>query len=110
MNAIALGSAVLITLPAGLRGDNIKNGQGDTGYIKGKTTEKGVPVSRRVMCYHRLTGELVASTWSELDGSYQLNGLVSNVAYFVTSIDENNDSVQYNAVTQDLIVASEVVS
>lgn len=109
MTTISLSGAVLIPLPVSLHGDYSKNGQGDTGYIKGIVTERTVPVSRRVLCYHRLTGELVASTWSALDGSYQLDNLVASAAYFVTSLDENTDAVQYNAVTQDLVVASEVI-
>lgn len=83
-------------------------GQGSTGYIAGVVTELGVGVSRRVMCYHRMSGILVTSTTSSSNGAYRLNGLIAGVKYYVTSIDESNDGIQYNAVTQDLITASEV--
>ena len=65
---------------------------------------------RRVMCYHRLTGALLATTISSADGSYRFDDLIAGVKYFITSVDENNDGVQYNAVTQDLITASEVTA
>lgn len=108
MSTISLSGAVLIPLPISLRGDYSKNGQGDTGYISGLVTEQGVPVVMRVFCYHRLTGLLIESKWSNDDGSYRFDNLVAGVKYYITSIDENNDGTQYNAVTQDLIVASEV--
>lgn len=97
-----------INIPAILRGDYIKNGQGDRGYITGIITEQSLPVSRRVFCYHRLTGMLVADELSMADGSYRFDGLVAGVKYYITSIDENNDGIQHNAVTQDLVIASEV--
>lgn len=103
-------SVVIIPLPVSLRKSQTKNGQGDNGYITGVVTEKETTVSRRVMCYHRLTGDLLASTWSKPDGSYRFNNLIAGVKYFITSVDENNDSIQYNAVTQDLITASEVTA
>ena len=85
-------------------------GEGSDGEILGVVTEKGIGVSRRVMCYHRKSGALVRTVLSEGNGRYEINNLVAGVEYFVTSIDENNDAVQYNAVTQDLIIASEVIS
>lgn len=109
MNVITLSSAVLIKLPASLRGDSIRSGQGETGYIKGVVTEKAIPVSRRVLCYHRLSGGLVGSVWSDDNGNYVFNELIAGVDYFVTAVDQNIDAVQYNAVTQDLITASEVI-
>lgn len=97
-----------IQTPNSLQFSTLKNGQGDNGYISGIVTENSLPVSRRVMCYHRLTGVLLATTFSDDDGKYRFNGLVAGVKYFITSLDENDDGVQYNAVTQDLITASEV--
>ena len=99
-----------ISLPVALRGDKIKNGQGDNGYIVGVVTELSLPVVRRVMCYHRLTGALLATTISSADGSYRFDDLIAGVKYYVTSVDESKGAVQYNAVTQDLITASEVAS
>lgn len=84
------------------------DGQGTTGYIKGKVTENGIGVARRVMCYRRRTGVLLYQTTSDSNGDYRIDGLIAGLKYFVTSIDENKDAVQYNAVTQDLITASEV--
>lgn len=83
-------------------------GVGDNGIIIGKVTEQSMPVVRRVMCYHRMSRVLVTSTWSDSGGDYQLIGLIAGIKYYVTSLDENGDAVQYNAVTQDLITASEV--
>ena len=109
MDVIALSGSVLISIPTSLRGDYSKNGQGDTGYIKGIITEKEIPVSRRVMCYHRATGILVGSVWSGVDGGYTFTDLIADVDYFITAVDEHVDAVQYNAVTQDLVTASEVI-
>lgn len=99
-----------LQIPNRLQFNTLKNGQGDSGYIAGIVTENSLPVSRRVMCYHRLTGAWLATTFSDDDGKYRFNGLVAGVKYFVTSLDENEDSTQYNAVTQDLITASEVTA
>lgn len=108
MDITIMRGLVVIPLPVSLRKSQTKNGQGDDGYIAGFVTEQDISVSRRVMCYHRLTGDLLASTWSKPDGSYRFNNLIAGVKYFITSVDENNDGIQYNAVTQDLITASEV--
>lgn len=98
-----------IQVPNRLKFITLKNGQGDDGYISGIVTENSLPVSRRVMCYHRLTGIWLATTSSGDDGVYRFDGLVAGVKYFITSLDEADDGIQYNAVTQDLIVASEVL-
>lgn len=80
------------------------------GIINGTVKEKGVPVSRRVFCYSRDNGVLVASTTSDANGAYQLSGLALNPDYYVVSLDENGDKVQYNAVIQDLIRAKKVIA
>lgn len=110
MNFISLSGALTVIPPVALLVNNTNAGQGDTGYIKGIVTENKAPVSRRVMCYHRLSGELVNSVWSKSDGGYYIDGLIAGVTYFVTSVDESGDGVQYNAVTQDLVTASEVTT
>lgn len=84
----------------------LPTGRGRGGYIAGRVFEKEIPVARRVMCYHRRTGSLVNSTYSDDDGNYYFDDLEPNTNYFVISLDENNDAVQYNAVVQDLIAAS----
>ena len=84
-------------------------GKGANGYISGIVTELGVVVSRRVNCYHRMSGILVSSVWSDNNGKYRFDGLIAGVKYYVTSLDSNDDAVQYNAVTQDLITASEAI-
>lgn len=86
----------------------LPTGVGDGGYISGVVTELSVPVERKVSCYHRRTRILVGTVSSDANGKYRFNNLIAGVKYFVTSLDENNDSAQYNAVTQDLVVASEV--
>lgn len=80
------------------------------GFISGVVTEQNVPVSRRVMCFHRKSARLISITYSGEDGRYTFKNLVPASEYFITSIDDNNDGIQYNAVTQDLIIASEVES
>lgn len=78
--------------------------------IIGTVKEKGVPVSRRIFCYARETGELIDVTVSNANGEYQFNGLALNPDYYVVSLDENGDKVQYNAVIQDLIRAKKVTA
>ncbi len=78
------------------------------GVIVGTVKEKGVPVSRRVFCYARNNGSLAATTTSDADGNYRFTGLALNPDYYVVSLDENGDKVQYNAVIQDLIKAKKV--
>ena len=95
--------------PSWLRREVTYLGQGVTGFIEGLVTEKNIPVSRRVMVYHRLSGRLSAQSVSGVDGKYKVFGLVAGVSYFVTSVDRSGDEVVYNAVTKDLITASEVV-
>lgn len=106
---ISMAKPMTFRVQSKLQGNSLKAGQGDDGYIAGAVTELSLPVVRRVMCYHRLTGLLLDTTWSKADGSYRFDGLIAGVKYFITSVDQNNDAIQYNAVTQDLIVASEVV-
>lgn len=84
-------------------------GEGVDGTISGVVTELGLPVARRVMCYHRYSGRLTAIGYSDNNGRYRFNGLIKDVKYYVTSVDESNGDEQYNAVTQDLITASEVI-
>lgn len=106
---ISITKPISFRVQSNLHGNSLRAGQGDDGYIAGIVTELSLPVIRRVMCYHRLTGLLLDTTWSKADGSYRFDGLIAGVKYFITSVDENNDSVQHNAVTQDLITASEVI-
>lgn len=106
--ALKLDENILIgKTPIILRQNLIQKGQGDNGFIAGKVTEQGLPVIRRVACYHRMSGALIDTTWSDINGNYRFDNLVAGVKYFVTSLDENKDNTQYNAVTQDLITASE---
>ena len=82
----------------------------DNGTIIGTVKEKGKPVPRRVFCYERKNGTLAATTISDANGDYEFKGLALNPDYYVVSIDENGDKVQYNAVIQDLIRAKKVTA
>lgn len=106
--ANVLDKAISVRLPSLMRADN-NSGQGDNGFITGKVTENAIGVKRRVRCYHRLSGILVDEVWSNNNGDYTIINLVAGVRYYITSLDQNGDLVQYNAVTQDLIIASEVI-
>lgn len=105
MNFMKLKGVKLIPLPATLRAKGLRSGQGDTGYIASMVLEDGAPVARRVFCYHRATGQLSGSTWSNENGEYRIDGLIAGVIYFLTSLDEEEDLYQFNAVSQDLIAA-----
>lgn len=74
-----------------------------SGSISGKVLENGLPVSRRVMLYVRGTGAYVGQVRSDADGSYTFKNTDENLLYFVVSIDDSNNGVQYNLVGQDLI-------
>lgn len=92
-------------LPVYLRSSSV-DGAGDTGFIVGKVTEKGLPVARVVRCHHRRTGALIAETISDDSGHYAFNNLVNGVEYYILSVDDSDDGVQYNAVIQDSVLAS----
>lgn len=81
-------------------GDNVLSGNGS---ISGKVLENGLPVSRRVMLYERKNGAYAGQTRSGVDGNYTFKRTNESLLYFVVSIDDSNDGVQYNLVGQDLI-------
>lgn len=85
--------------------ETASDGQGESGFIKGRTLEKNVPVSRRVMCYHKRTGRLIAKTWSDSEGYFEFNNLEPGVELYITSIDNDGGVVNHAAVTQDLLTA-----
>lgn len=70
------------------------------GVIEGQTLELNIPVSRKVMVYHRFTGKLLGATWSDEFGNYTVSELPSNTECYVVSIDHERG---YNAVVQDMI-------
>jgi hypothetical protein len=67
--------------------------------IDGKTTALGVPVSREVRAYSRVSGALLGKTHSAEDGAYKLY-LPFEEEYTLVAIDEYD---QYNAVIQDRV-------
>ena len=73
------------------------------GSISGRVLENGLPVSRRVMLYERNTGIYAGQTRSGVDGNYTFKRTNETMTYFIVSVDDNNDGVQYNLVGQDLI-------
>lgn len=73
------------------------------GSISGRVTENGLPVSRRVMLYERMTGSYAAQVISGQDGKYVFENTNEEATYFIVSIDDNNDGVQFNLSGQDLI-------
>lgn len=81
-------------------GSDIRTGNGS---VSGRVLENGIPVSRRVMLYERSTGEYAGQTRSNIDGYYTFKRTNEALVYFIVSVDDNNDGVQYNLVGQDLI-------
>lgn len=73
------------------------------GSISGRVLENGLPVSRRVMLYDRATGAYAGQTRSDSNGLYSFNNTNERGVYFVVSIDDHNDGVQFNLKGQDLI-------
>lgn len=65
------------------------------GYITGTIYERvgatatKIPVERRVLLYHQMTGRLVAETFSKADGSYIFNLLNEEAEFMIVSIDHN---------------------
>lgn len=74
-----------------------------SGSITGRVLENGLPVSRRVMLYERQTGIYAGQTRSDSDGNYTFKSTNETMTYFIVSVDDANDGVQYNLVGQDLI-------
>lgn len=108
-NIFVSGAILSMRLPHANNVNVSRDGQGNTGFIKGRTLEKDLPVSRRVMCYHRRTGNLIAKTWSDNDGYFEFNNLEPNVSLYITSIDNDGNVVNHAAVTQDLLTAHELI-
>lgn len=94
-----------IKTPHQLNSDFNISGTGVGGYIAGQVLEKGVPVSRRVMCYHRRTGSLIAKTWSSEEGNFRFDGLEPGIGLFLTSVNDMGLTIPFNAVTNDLVVS-----
>lgn len=77
-----------------------------TSIITGRVFEKDVPVSKRVSCYERKTGHLVAQVWSDENGDYEFKNLPNDGRYYyVVTTDGSSTNTYYNAVVQDLIQA-----
>lgn len=109
MDSVILKKLSVFKAPIKLR-VYIRNGEGINGFIEGVVTERSIPVSRKVCCYHRLSNELLSIVRSSDSGRYRFDGLIAGSKYYITSLDEDEDGAQYNAVTQDLITASEVTA
>ena len=83
-----------------------KNNVALTSSIVGRVFEKDIPVSRRVACYDRKSGQLVAQTWSSENGDYEFNNLPNDGRhYYIVTTDGSGSNTYYNAVVQDLIQA-----
>ena len=77
-----------------------------TGVITGRVFDKDTPVSKRVSCYDRSNGELVAQVWSDENGDYEFKNLPNDKRYYyIVSTDGSSTNTYYNAVVQDLIQA-----
>lgn len=99
LSAINKPYAGVFTGGLGSAGINL-NGAGS---ITGRVLENGIPVVRRVMLYERTTGVYAGQTRSDSSGNYTFKRTNEALVYFVVSVDDNNDGVQYNLVGQDLI-------
>lgn len=78
----------------------LKNGQAS---ITGQVLENNTPVSRRVLLYERCSGQLIAQTYSDTNGHYRFDNINEQATFFVVSLDEYKDGIDYNLVGQDLI-------
>lgn len=73
------------------------------GSISGIVLEKGVPVSRRVMLYERVSGTLFGQTQSNSTGHFTFDKTKEDLTYFAISLDETQDEIQYNLAGKDLL-------
>lgn len=89
--------------------NNTVNGTGENGFIEGRILNKGVPVSRRVMCFHRRTGQLISTCWSDADGYYRFDNLTAGIKVFITSVDDTVASTMQKAVTGDFITVADAL-
>jgi len=75
---------------------------GDIYYLSGYVYEEGLPVSRTVRVYARSTGELIASTTSDvLTGAFSLQVPDNTIEYYVVALDDEGDANDYNALIYD---------
>lgn len=97
----AMGKPCTATGASGQNSSGINlNGNGS---ITGRVLENGLPVSRRVMLYERATGVYAGQMRSDSNGYYTFKRTRESLTYFIVSVDDSNDGVQYNLVGQDLI-------
>ncbi|WP_180069317.1 hypothetical protein [Acinetobacter sp. YH12112] len=71
-----------------------------TKIVSGSTFEMGVPKSKHVRIYSRVSGALIASTRSDKNGVYKAY-LPLDASYTIVAIDEHK---KFNAVIQDNVV------
>ena len=95
----------LMRIPHELNWNTAVNGKGVGGFVVGQVLENGVPISSRVMCYHRRTGTLIAKTWSDAEGNFRFDDLEPGVSLFLTTVNDKGLLIPFNAVTEDLIVS-----
>lgn len=69
--------------------------------IAGKTKKLNITLPCVVRLYERISGNLVESTWSDIEGSYSFFNLNKNTKYYVMAMDPKS---QFNAVIQDNVV------
>ncbi len=73
-------------------------------YFHGYIKEAGNPVARVVNLYNRSTGILADTTVSNaITGYYEL-ATYDNVEHFIVVIDDDGDTVEYNAIIQDRLI------
>lgn len=76
-----------------------------TGSISGQVQEQTIPVAGRlVKLYYKPTGDIIASTYSDINGNYSFAGLEPNATKYVVAA-YNNIPLQYDAVIHDNITA-----
>lgn len=75
-----------------------------SGSISGVVTVLGDPAIQTVRAYRRSDGALVASTRSNPDGTYTLEGLNPEETHYVVAL---HGLLEYNAVVADNIVPEE---
>lgn len=73
------------------------------GYVAGRVTIKNVtPVIRMLRLYHRSTGKLIDTTWSDNDGNYRFSTPISLITpYYVVCFNESN--LDYVSLIHDWI-------
>ena len=76
-----------------------------TKALTGTVTQLGIPCARKLRCYRRSDGHMVAETISDaVTGAYSFTGLATDEMYYIVAFDDMSENPDFNALVLDQLV------